>query len=398
MKDQKCTKKFELASTVLTAGALFFLGLLYFSNTSKEKDFRNHVENVTLKIQNEIQLTEVPLEKTIKFNATTGLLTKAYLDIIFKNTLEENSFIKEIKWLKKEKLPTFNLQYKLSRFSKSNQEEAAGLSIVEESKNQWIFHRDIPINQRNRFLGVVRITYNLNDLIGQFSAGKLGFHLIRNEGPQLNDLGSRYSQNTQIKIADSQLNIKWYLNEAIPFSMQELISYSIASLFFTSILFIAGFMTMSRWQEMEMELNFANKLNLFKRKTKGKGKRTALVVDDDENVREILVDYLQNIGLEVTQASDGSEALDLVSKTDYDFVFTDLEMPKMKGDVFIDKAKEQKANDTKYIVVSGMVPEAEKDHKPNPEFEKIHADRIIAKPFTEDLLKNIVIDKNTPMS
>ncbi len=57
----------------------------------------------------------------------------------------------------------------------------------------------------------------------------------------------------------------------------------------------------------------------------------ALVADDDALSREFLKEALQRLGLEVTVAKDGREALEQADKVDFDLVFTDLRMPRLDG-------------------------------------------------------------------
>jgi two-component system cell cycle response regulator CpdR len=62
-----------------------------------------------------------------------------------------------------------------------------------------------------------------------------------------------------------------------------------------------------------------------------RGKRI-LLVDDQPSVREALRMILKFDGHSVTEANDGAEALDLFTRSQFDLVATDLEMPVMKGD------------------------------------------------------------------
>jgi len=56
-----------------------------------------------------------------------------------------------------------------------------------------------------------------------------------------------------------------------------------------------------------------------------------LVVDDNQGIRTCLSALLSMMGFQVTQAADGDEALDLISKKKFGVVFTDFEMPGMDG-------------------------------------------------------------------
>jgi DNA-binding response OmpR family regulator len=60
----------------------------------------------------------------------------------------------------------------------------------------------------------------------------------------------------------------------------------------------------------------------------------ALVVDDEEAVRKLLMFALTKQGFECDSAADGQEAEDQCSKFPYDAVVTDLRMPRMHGYAF----------------------------------------------------------------
>ena len=62
--------------------------------------------------------------------------------------------------------------------------------------------------------------------------------------------------------------------------------------------------------------------------------RRVLVAEDNELNLEIAVTLLENMGLEVETASDGSEALEKVKEHDalyYDLILMDIQMPMMNG-------------------------------------------------------------------
>lgn len=56
-----------------------------------------------------------------------------------------------------------------------------------------------------------------------------------------------------------------------------------------------------------------------------------LVVDDEEAVRELMREILEDDGFEVTVAREGHEALSIFEKKSFDAVFTDVGMPGMSG-------------------------------------------------------------------
>jgi CheY-like chemotaxis protein len=57
-----------------------------------------------------------------------------------------------------------------------------------------------------------------------------------------------------------------------------------------------------------------------------------LVVDDDEQIRQIAVRQISSLGYRVIETSSGAAALDVLARTtDIDLLFVDLNMPGMDG-------------------------------------------------------------------
>ena len=56
-----------------------------------------------------------------------------------------------------------------------------------------------------------------------------------------------------------------------------------------------------------------------------------LVVDDEELIRNIIVEYCHNEGYLTDEACDGLEAIEKVKNNDYDIIILDLMMPKLDG-------------------------------------------------------------------
>lgn len=56
-----------------------------------------------------------------------------------------------------------------------------------------------------------------------------------------------------------------------------------------------------------------------------------LVVDDEDNLRDVLVEVLRRDGHEVDSAADGTEGLRRAGERRYDLVITDLRMPGLEG-------------------------------------------------------------------
>lgn len=65
-----------------------------------------------------------------------------------------------------------------------------------------------------------------------------------------------------------------------------------------------------------------------------------LVVDDSTTARNQLCPKLRDAGLEVTEASDGSEGLWRAREQQFDLVLTDIHMPAMDGLLFVQRLRE----------------------------------------------------------
>jgi len=56
-----------------------------------------------------------------------------------------------------------------------------------------------------------------------------------------------------------------------------------------------------------------------------------LIVDDEIKIREVIREYAEFSGYEVTEAEDGMSALGLCKLNDYDLIIMDIMMPKLDG-------------------------------------------------------------------
>ncbi|MCI8309283.1 MAG: response regulator transcription factor [Clostridia bacterium] len=60
-------------------------------------------------------------------------------------------------------------------------------------------------------------------------------------------------------------------------------------------------------------------------------KKTILVVDDEKNIRDLLVFNLQNEGYNTIEAGDGLQAVDIALKESPDLILLDVMLPKLDG-------------------------------------------------------------------
>ncbi len=83
--------------------------------------------------------------------------------------------------------------------------------------------------------------------------------------------------------------------------------------------------------------------------------RTAiLVVDDEQAVRDVLSEGLQDSGYRCASASNGSDALELLKTDQYSLVLSDIDMPKMDG-VKLLQAVKQLSADIEVVMITGVV-------------------------------------------
>ncbi len=114
-----------------------------------------------------------------------------------------------------------------------------------------------------------------------------------------------------------------------------------------------------------------------------------LIVDDNDELRELLRLILESAGHEIVEAANGKIALDLLKTTPVELVITDIIMPEMEG---IDLIRMIRTiyPDVRIIAISG-------GGKIDPNVclniaGKLGADRILQKPFGKSTILSIIGD------
>jgi CheY-like chemotaxis protein len=113
-------------------------------------------------------------------------------------------------------------------------------------------------------------------------------------------------------------------------------------------------------------------------------KASILVVEDEEEVRELLKDILTDGGHEVEFSSNGQKGLELFQEKKFDLVFTDLGMPGMSGWQVAEKIK-QLSSDTPVALITGWEVTKKKQ-----ELKKNGVDVVVKKPFRVDEILRLV--------
>jgi len=116
------------------------------------------------------------------------------------------------------------------------------------------------------------------------------------------------------------------------------------------------------------------------------GKRTILVVDDEEVVRELLAGLLTQEGYEVFQAEDGKAALAFFEgrRKSVDLVILDMIMPGMKGEEVLANLRDLRLT-AGVIISSGFMTEEQRD-----KLKEYGIDGFLDKPYSEQDALNAV--------
>jgi len=107
-------------------------------------------------------------------------------------------------------------------------------------------------------------------------------------------------------------------------------------------------------------------------------KKTILVAEDSDQIRDVIVLILSNMGYEVTGAHDGQDGIETFRRIHPDLVISDTQMGNVDGDVFALMVKAERP-ETKFILMSGS------GEKPSHV-----ADKFMAKPVTPQTLTEMV--------
>jgi CheY-like chemotaxis protein len=132
--------------------------------------------------------------------------------------------------------------------------------------------------------------------------------------------------------------------------------------------------------EVSLNLDFSSETKSLKRAEVANPKAKILCVDDESIILDSFRKILVLDGYYVDTVETGQEALSLVQKNHYDFLFTDLKMPEMDG-VDVAKSVKHLRPDIDVIIITGYATvESAVD------VMKFGAMDYVQKPFTEDEL------------
>jgi len=100
-----------------------------------------------------------------------------------------------------------------------------------------------------------------------------------------------------------------------------------------------------------------------------------LVADDEETIRAILKDELEEEGYAITTAVDGEDAIRLLRQDKFDLVLADIKMPRADGFEVLRTVKAEQPS-VRVIMLTGFA-----DLKNAIESKRLGADDFVSKPY-----------------
>ncbi len=111
-----------------------------------------------------------------------------------------------------------------------------------------------------------------------------------------------------------------------------------------------------------------------------------LVVDDDEDMRDLLGEMVEQLGHTADKACDGVEAVEALAAETYDFMLLDLTMPRMSGEDVLRWMSDHRdwVVGLRVVVVSGRSG----SHQLNA--QELGVQAVLPKPFRKQQLRDLV--------
>lgn len=113
-----------------------------------------------------------------------------------------------------------------------------------------------------------------------------------------------------------------------------------------------------------------------------------LVIDDDENIRNLLCQTLEWKGFEVSEAADGIEGIKILEDRPVNLIITDINMPGKNG-IEVTKEVRSRFPSTTIIAISGAWSYGKVDYLKM--VKNLGAHYTFTKPFNISQLLDIVI-------
>ncbi|KKK36722.1 histidine kinase [Mesobacillus campisalis] len=105
-----------------------------------------------------------------------------------------------------------------------------------------------------------------------------------------------------------------------------------------------------------------------------------LIAEDEEVLRMLITDTLEEEGYDIDEACDGEEAYQLIEENEYDLVILDYMMPQMTGLEVIEKIREHEDDSKKNVNI--LMLSAKSQKLDQDRVMTAGADHFISKPFS----------------
>lgn len=113
-----------------------------------------------------------------------------------------------------------------------------------------------------------------------------------------------------------------------------------------------------------------------------------LIIDDNEQVRQVMTSYLEHDKHQITVAIDGKQGIAQLQSQTFDLVITDIIMPEQDGFEVLMWLKTQ-ARHPKVIAVSGGSPSLDMNYLITTA-QRLSADKVLQKPLDFETLTTAV--------
>ena len=127
-------------------------------------------------------------------------------------------------------------------------------------------------------------------------------------------------------------------------------------------------------------------LNEMKKKKEKPSDYTVMIVDDSAMDRKLMRQALEELGVNIIEAKDGLEALNLLKQNDIDAMLIDIEMPRMDGYTLAQEIR--KYNKYRKMPLIAVTSRATKSDRVRG--VEVGMNEYITKPYTKEYLQNVI--------
>ncbi len=152
----------------------------------------------------------------------------------------------------------------------------------------------------------------------------------------------------------------------------------------TLIVDVGGLMKLAK--ETHNKKIVTDSLNESKKKKEKPSDYTVMIVDDSAMDRKIMHQALDELGVNIIEAKDGMEALNLLKQNDVDAMLIDIEMPRMDGYTLAQEIR--KYNKYRKLPLIAVTSRATKSDRVRG--VEVGMNEYITKPYTKEYLQNVV--------